>query len=224
MKRRAALKETLDAGKDESGEALLFFDNARDFYQSFENRVQNTWDTLSAPYRKASKEELKEFIEEGDVDEDDTQPHFLLQREMNEMTPEDEIAEALKQRRMSQGEEQDSEVSSDTDDHDDDDGPLEESDNDEDKSVNIPDGYYSEEEEETDEWVTSKLARLQGRGAKKAHATHSPPTKTGKRLGKARGKKNGQLKQDQDSPSDGKPLPKKKAVRTKIIIDSDSDE
>ena len=215
MKRRAFLKEMVDAGEDETGEAFLVFDDAQEFYRSFEDRAKRTWDTLSAPYRKASKGEMKEFIEEGDVEED-SQPHFVLQRELNEMSPEDEIVEVLKHRRMSQGGEENSENKSD------DASLAEDSDEDEENPDYIP-GYYSEEEEDDDEWVTSKLARARGR-AKRSPATHSPQAKPGKRLGgKARDKTGGLLKRDPDS-QDSRPTTAKKAKRTRIIIDSDSDE
>ena len=90
---------------------------------------------------------------------------------------------------------------------------------------NIP-GYYSEEEEEDDDWVTSKLARPGRRNKVSPSSSRNSKSATkGKRLGKARGDKkpDGQLKRDADSP-DSKPPPAKKVKRSRIIIDSDSDE
>jgi hypothetical protein len=230
LKRRDVLKEMLEAGSDVNGEASTLFDDGQKYYESFENRAKRTWETVSAPYRKATKEELNEFIEEGDVEEeDDPQPHFAMQRELN-MNPEDEIVEALKmRRRLSQGGEHESESE---------DSSIEvvenaaarndEDDSDESEHQNEIPGYYSEEEEEDDDWVTSKLARP-GRRKKGSPAEVSNASRPGKRLGKAsreKKKQDGQLKRDPDSQdSDAPPPPAaKKAKRTRIIVDSDSDE
>ena len=111
MKRRADFKKMIDEGSDATGDASALFDDAQTFFRSFENRAKRAWESVSAPYRKATREEIDEFIEEGDVEEDD-QLHFAMRRELDAANPEDEIIEALRQRRMSQGGEQESEDSS----------------------------------------------------------------------------------------------------------------
>lgn len=213
MKRRAARESpTLEA-------------SAQDFYESFENRARRTWEAVSAPYRKATKEELNEFIEDGDVEEEDPQPHFAMQRELNDMNPEDEIVEALRtHRRMSQGGGADS---SDSDSSDSSveivGGPSREEDESEEEEEvdprDIP-GYYSEEEEDNDEWVTSKLARPGRRNKVSPTAASDPSKRVGKILGKK--KREGQLKQDPDS-QDGTQSPPTKKAKRRVIVDSDED-
>lgn len=206
-------------GGDAIGDVSALSDDAQNFYRSFENRAKRVWESVSAPYRKATREEIDEFIEEGDVEEDE-QPHFAMRRELDVDNPEDEIIEALRQGRMSQGGDQESEASSGEGEDTGDDGSSAE---DVENPDNIP-GYYSEEEEEDDDWVTSKLARPGRRNKVSPSSSRNSKTATkGKRLGKARGDKkpDGQSKRDADSP-DSKPAAKK-VKRSRIIIESDSD-
>lgn len=208
-----------------SGEASMLSDTARDFFQSFENRAKRTWESVSAPYRKATKEELNEFIAEDYVEEYDMQPHFGIHQELNAMDPADEIADVLRQRRLSQGGQPDSEDSSVEEGENEENESHAESDEDEANPDNIP-GYYSEEEEEEDDWVTSKLARRSRRNKVSPSTSNKLPAAKGKRLGKARDsmKQDGQLKQDHSSLRDTKPPPTKKAKHSRIILESDSDE
>lgn len=211
MKHRALLQQQLDAGRDDTGEAVALFGDAQDFYRSFEDRAKQIWDTVSAPYRKATKEELQDFIADDDNDDDveeDAQPHFFFQRD--EVDPEKEILESLKRRHMSGGD--DSGHSSD--DNNDDDASLKDSD----QELSDIAGYYSEEEEEEDEWVKRRLPKKR-RGAKMTppNAAQSTPV-IGKRLGG--GKKKGGLKRD----TNVSPIFVKKSTRNhQAIIDSDSD-
>jgi hypothetical protein len=202
-------------GGDMAGEA-----DSQAFFRSFENRAKHTWDVVSAPYHKATREEVDDFIENEDVEEEDVQSHFAMHREI--VNPADEIAEALKQRRLSQGGQLDSDDSSDDEEENESQATSDEHDANPD---DIP-GYYSEEEEEDDDWVKSRLPRP-GRQNKVSPLTSNDlkPAAKGKRLGKARGKTSQDERSKRDFEShDSNPPPAKKAKRSRLIIESDSDE
>lgn len=207
MKRRAV-------GGDMVGEA-----DSQAFFCSFENRAKHTWDVVSAPYHKATREEVNDFLENDDVEEEGVESHFAMHREI--VNPADEIAEALKQRRLSQGGQLDSDESSDEEENE----SEASSDEDDANPDNIP-GYYSEEEEEEDDWVKSRLPRG-GRQTKVSPSTSNDfkPAAKKKRLGKARDKtKQGERPKQAREFHDSKPPPAKKAKRSRLIIESDSDE
>ena len=217
MKRRALLKEMLDAAEDDTGEATALFDDAQKFYRSFENRAKRSWETLSAPYLKGTEEELEEFIVDAEEEEEgeSAHPRFAFEREAD---PEDEILKTLK-RRLGKSEESDSDSLSD----DQDDASVE----DIHPEKALPSGYYSEEEEEEDEWVTSKMPR-RGHKVSPNNATQKVSSKEtpvfGKRLGKARGANQstssmGNLKQEPVVTASQSPEKKR---RTRVIIDSDT--
>lgn len=212
------LEERLEGGDEE---ATALFDDAAEYYQSFENRVKKSWDSLSAPYLKGSKEELNDFIVEGDDDEEeDASPRFVFQREY--VDPEEEIVRILKQR-MSGGN-----ASVDSSRHEDEEGEEEDehlslADSNEDEA-GIP-GYYSEEEDEDDEWVKSKLVRPRKRAKvtpPSANKSDSTPAH-GKLLGNGRGTPQGKGRPKEDATSPDINRSAKKAKR-RVIIESDSDD
>jgi hypothetical protein len=217
IKRRAVLQQQLDAGQDDTEEAAALFGKAQDFYLSFENRAKQTWEAVSAPYRKATKGELEDFINADDDDDDDdveedAHPHFVFQRD--EVDPEREIIESLKRRRRLSGGDALEHSSDDNDQDGNEDATLEDSDQ---NASDIP-GYYSEEEEDEDEWVKKRLPKKR-RGANMTSPSAATSTLViGKRLG--RGKKKGGPKLD-TSPSPT--FAKKPKCVHRAIIDSDSD-
>jgi hypothetical protein len=208
MRHQAQLRQQLGAGQLDAERNASLFGDAQDFYRSFEDRAKLMWDTVSAPYRKATKEELQDFIANDDDVEDDARPHFMFQRD--EVDPEKEILKSLKRRHISRV----YDIEELSDDNKDDDAPLKDSDP---EVSDIP-GYYSEVEDDEDEWVKKRLPKKR-RGAKMSppHATKSTPV-TGKRLGS--GNKKGGLKRDTSvSPT----FVKKSKRNHHVIIDSDSD-
>ena len=142
-------------------EARDFVDSMNMFWQSFQSRAQRLWDRLSSPYQKATKEELDDFFAEED-DEVEVLEHrasvkSTLKKVYSDVfTPEDEIIASLKAKRASRGgldEESDfDEVegsASDTEELEVEGSPV----------GDIHPAYYSEEEEESDDWMKERLNR-----------------------------------------------------------------
>ena len=200
----------LDLMKHQAGDAERAA--TEDFYRSFEDRVKQMWDTVSAPYRKATKGELQDFIASDEDVEEDAEPHFVFQRD--EVDPEKEILESLKRRRMDRAYHVEDLSDDNKDDDKDDDAPLKDTDS----EVSGMPGYYSEVEEEEDDWVKNRLPKKR-RGAKVSPTIAVKSTQvTGKRLGIDHRK--GGLKRD----TSVSPIFVKKSKRNHhVLVDSDSD-
>ena len=155
--------EAKDGNENSMGhaEARDFVGSMDLFWVSFQNRAQRLWDLLSSPYKKATKEELDDFFAEED-EEVKVLPHrahvksTLNQVYSDAFTPEDEIIASLKAKRASRG---GLEEESDFDE-------VEHSDSDpevlevEDSPVgDIHPAYYSEEEDEADDWMKERINR-----------------------------------------------------------------
>mmetsp|Transcript_11923 Transcript_11923/g.16919 ORF Transcript_11923/g.16919 Transcript_11923/m.16919 type:complete len:285 (+) Transcript_11923:1330-2184(+) len=88
----------------EEGDQILL-DQAQSFLYSFRNRAQRVWGRLSAPYRKATKEELNDFIADDDdarEEEESGLPHPMF-NPGSVNTPEDNMIEHLRGKRMAAG-------------------------------------------------------------------------------------------------------------------------
>jgi hypothetical protein len=175
MHRHASIKSKLEESSqddevpDSDKERIS---DAQEFFDSFVNRARKTWKSLSAPFLKITKEDLKDFVVEGDVEEDE-QPHFAFAFQQ-EQASEEQLVEELRKKRRQRGEETDSE--DDDDEEDEEDGSDSESSDNE-----PPPGYYSEEEEE-DEWMKARRPSL--RGNKRRPSSEDGTPKTAKRLRK----------------------------------------
>ena len=120
------------------------------FWSSFSKRGVRIWEVVSEPYQKGTKQELEDFLEEGENAEDagDAIQYHLINREIEaQPTPEEEIVSALRQSRGKATE--DSSYSEENDEE------SEENFKEDDQLASSSDErarrYYSEESE-VDEW------------------------------------------------------------------------
>jgi hypothetical protein len=215
MHRHASIKSKLQESSQDDDEIpdsdKERISNAQEFFDSFENRARKTWKVLSAPFLKMTKEDLKDFVVEGDVEEDE-RPHFAFAFQQ-EQASEEQLVEELRKKRRQRGEESGS---------DDDDEDQEEEESDSESSDNEPPpGYYSEEEEE-DEWVKARRPSLSGNKRRPPSDDGTP--KTAKRLQKGGSGTKGNpvtIETPKNPPSvASKPA---SSVRRLVIEDSSSD-
>jgi len=112
-KRYKELKEIINEMSEEIDEEdqieeadKMLFDRAQSYLDSFRNRAKRVWVRLSAPYRKATEEELNDFLadddddDDGDAEEDRGLPPQINFNPISSATPEDEIIEHLRRKRI----------------------------------------------------------------------------------------------------------------------------
>jgi hypothetical protein len=177
LDRADAFRDVLDnrnATDDLREHAEAYFEIARDFFESFQNRAQTEWEQLSSPFQNhAQKDDLRDFLADEDSEDDgeDQYPHFLAHRhlERDEDSDPNDLVHKL-ERKYADGNPQDS------------------SEDEEDEisvsSVLNRKGYYSEEEEPKDEWVAS----IQKKKRKKSLDLDKPSSSTKRQKETPRGK------------------------------------
>jgi hypothetical protein len=199
-----------DIGDDDRVEAEDYVSKARELFESFQDRAEQEWGRIAAPFQN-SKDDLKGFLAaEGDVEEEeDDTPHFLAHRQiMNDESDSDEndLVHKLERKYAQPSNE-----------------GLEEDDDDraevysEASDIN---GYYSEVEEEKDDWVKGikskrKVTLPGGRNGSLGSADDSTPV--GKSLTKRKTSPAVSL-----SAGSNEPTPVSAKKRT-VIAESDDD-
>jgi hypothetical protein len=168
--------------------AETFFDVATAFFQSIQGRAQLEWEQISAPFlRGTQQDELEDFVVEGGDDPEDALPHFSAHRQFlqqeEDSTPNDFLHKLERkveelERGGSSGEE--------------DEVPGESGDEGNEDVVSVTSdlkrrGYYSEEEEEKDEWMRNlqdrrKLKKSPAEVEAKARPSIAEATPKGRKL------------------------------------------
>ena len=185
-----------DSIDDDKAEAEEYISVALNFFQSFQDRAQGEWERVSSPFLKATKADLEDFFaEEGSVEGEDETPHFLANRQImndeNSLPDENDLVHKI-QRKYAEPHPSD-------DEDDNSNGPSfglnaqagGGSDVNMEMHSEVSDfsGYYSEIEEEKDEWVSRIQSQRKGRkrssGTLLDHGDSLPPngkTPIGKKL------------------------------------------
>ena len=197
-----------DVDEEDEQEARTFLSVGWNFFRSFRRHVQREWERISSPFLKVTRADLDDFlVEEGSVEGEDEAPHFLAHRQlMNEegsVSDENDLLHKI-QRKYAESD------SSSEDDDDDDEGVQEYS------EVSEIEGYYSEIEEEKDEWVkniqSQRKARKRNKGRVRRHSEPAPVV--GKKLTK---------RKSSTPPKTNTPVITPLSKRRPILLD-DSDE
>lgn len=182
-------KEILASSDDDvREEAEEYVQKAQRFFTSFEDRVPQAWADMAAPFFR-SNDDIRDFLDDGDEGIGIEESHFVARRvieknddesDQNDFTnklarkyagqmssEEQSLGSIEKESKATSGEAEEAA------------GPIEEI-----------DGFYSEEEVETDEWVLEKQQQPQSRLKRKkepeeeADTTESGSPAVGKRLKK----------------------------------------
>jgi hypothetical protein len=207
---REILQDEDDEDRDVAEDYLLV---ARTFFESFADRVQHDWERLSSPFFKNEGEDLKGFLVDDD-DEVDEMPHFIAQRELagegEETSDANDLVSKIQRKYVEHEDDSEGDVSEEDENAGDENGE-------DDSEVNdkVPNGYYSEVEEE-DDWVKdikskrkSKLSPKNGNG--------SAAKRVGKKLTK---------RKSTSSPSTAKlePEPSSSVSKKRLILEDSEDE
>ena len=191
-----------DASEEEREAAEDYFSISRNFFAKFIDRAKEEWNSISSPFRKATKDDLKGFVvADGDVEDDGESdddnvggppPAYLAHLKASEESDENDLIHKL-QRKYAEGNNgneshSESELSDDQNLHSDDDLAKVYSDA---SDIN---GYYSEVEEEKDEWIAGLQKKRKSKGgsgfaavaAASANDELRTPSQAGKKLTKRR--------------------------------------
>jgi len=206
-------------------EAREFAENMQMFWDSFERRAKSMWELLASPYEKES-DDINDFFANGDEEVDESHRihinAILSQDGSQAYTPEEEIIAALKAKRACKGE---VEGSSDSDD-----AGSENSDPEEDDGLEVEEssvdvihpGYYSEDDEEQDDWMKEKLSKRKSKGR-----ASKPPGKIigAKKLGRSR--KSNSIKLSRNLSATPSTLPSSEQLlsqkRRRITVESEDE-
>jgi hypothetical protein len=177
---REILQDEDDEDRDVAEDYLLV---ARTFFESFADRVQYDWKRLSSPFFKSKGEDLKGFLVD-DEDEEDEIPHFIAQRELagqaEEASDANDLVSKIQRKYTEHEDDSDDDVSEEAEE---DENAVDE--NGEDDSVvddEVPNGYYSEVEEE-DDWVKDIKSKRKSKPSPKS-VNGSATKRVGKKLTK----------------------------------------
>ena len=170
--------------------AEAYFQSAYDFYESFQDRVQELWERLSSPFQEVQDDDMDDFLADDDEVQDEV-PHYAMRNSIEAASSADQNDLVSKMERKYG--ENDTEYSGDEEEENAIDSEIDDEEAGEDGSdaspVNVEElnGYYSEvsEDEEQDEWVASirKKKRRQSSQPSPAASTVATP-KSGRKLKK----------------------------------------
>jgi hypothetical protein len=211
---REILQDEDDEDRDVAEGYLLV---ARTFFESFANRVRHDWERLASPFFKSKGEDLKGFLVD-DEDEEDEIPHFIAQRELagqgEETSDANDLVSKIQRKYAEHEDDSEGDVSEEAD--DDENAEDEDGEDDSDANVEVPNGYYSEVEEEEDDWVKDIKSKRKSKSSPK-NVNGSATKRVGKKLTK---------RKSTPSPSSAKlePEPSSSASKKLVILEDSEDE
>lgn len=174
---------------DEKEEAENFLSTGQNFFASMVDQAKEEWKLISSPFLKATKTDLTDFLvpdgsneEEDENDENNGTTAFLAHRQIMKSDDESDENDLIHKIQRKYAENHENDSSSEVHVSDANDNVFESDSDNDDSEIN---GYYSEVEEEKDEWFTNILRKRKARERNRKTVGHiKTPIQKGKKFTK----------------------------------------